>query len=157
MNINTFRYLRISLFIAALLTGISGYGKTYDKGSFTAGNKTFLLNGRPFTIKAAELHYPRIPRQYWQHRIQMRKALGMNTICMYVFWNIHEPREGRFDFSGQNDIAGFCRLAQQNGMYVIVRPGPYVCAEWEMGGSRGGCLKRKTSACASKTLTSWNA
>ena len=143
MNINTFRYLRISLFIAALLTGISGYGKTNDKGSFTAGNKTFLLNGRPFTIKAAELHYPRIPRQYWQHRIQMCKALGMNTICMYVFWNIHEPREGRFDFSGQNDIAGFCRLAQQNGMYVIVRPGPYVCAEWEMGGLPWWLLKKK--------------
>lgn len=67
----------------------------------------------------------------------------MNTICMYVFWNIHEQREGEFDFTGQNDIAEFCRLAQKNGMYVIVRPGPYVCAEWEMGGLPWWLLKKK--------------
>lgn len=112
-------------------------------GTFTTGNQTFLLNGKPFVVKAAELHYPRIPRPYWEHRIQMCKALGMNTICLYVFWNIHEQREGQFDFTGQNDIAEFCRLAQKNGMYVIVRPGPYVCAEWEMGGLPWWLLKKK--------------
>ena len=69
-----------------------------------------------------------------EHRIQMCKALGMNAVCIYIFWNIHEQREGEFDFTGNNDVAEFCRLAQKNGMYVIVRPGPYVCAEWEMGG-----------------------
>lgn len=105
-----------------------------QKGDFTVGNQTFLLNGKPFVVKAAELHYPRIPRPYWKHRIQMCKALGMNTICLYVFWNIHEQQEGVFDFDGNNDVAAFCRLAQEEGMYVIVRPGPYVCAEWEMGG-----------------------
>ena len=102
--------------------------------SFKVGDKTFLLNNKPFTVKAAELHYTRIPKEYWSHRIEMCKALGMNTICMYVFWNIHEQTEGKFDFTGQNDIAEFCRQAQKHGMYVIVRPGPYVCAEWEMGG-----------------------
>lgn len=112
-------------------------------GTFTAGNKTFLLNGKPFVVKAAELHYPRIPRPYWEHRIKMCRALGMNTICLYVFWNIHEQREGEFNFTGQNDIAAFCRLAQKNGMYVIVRPGPYVCAEWEMGGLPWWLLKKK--------------
>ena len=112
-------------------------------GSFTVGNKTFLLNGHPFIVKAAELHYPRIPRPYWEHRIKMCKALGMNTICLYVFWNIHEQREGQFDFTGNNDVAAFCRLAQKNGMYVIVRPGPYVCAEWEMGGLPWWLLKKK--------------
>lgn len=112
-------------------------------GTFTAGNKTFLLNGKPFVVKAAELHYPRIPRPYWEHRIRMCRALGMNTICLYVFWNIHEQREGEFNFTGQNDIAAFCRLAQKNGMYVIVRPGPYVCAEWEMGGLPWWLLKKK--------------
>ena len=91
---------------------------------FTVGKNTFLLNGKPFAVKAAEVHYPRIPRPYWEHRIQMCKSLGMNTLCIYVFWNIHEPREGQFDFSENNDVAEFCRLAQQNGMYVIVRPGP---------------------------------
>ena len=112
-------------------------------GTFKAGNKTFLLNGKPFVVKAAELHYPRIPKQYWEHRIKMCKALGMNTVCLYVFWNIHEPQENKFDFSGQNDVAAFCRLAQKNGMYVIVRPGPYVCAEWEMGGLPWWLLKKK--------------
>ncbi len=102
---------------------------------FEAGKNTFLLDGEPFVVKAAELHYTRIPQAYWRHRIEMCKALGMNTICIYIFWNIHEQEEGKFDFSGQNDIAAFCRAAQKHGMYVIVRPGPYVCAEWEMGRS----------------------
>ena len=113
--------------------------------NFTIGKSTFLLNGKPFTVKAAELHYTRIPAPYWEHRIEMCKALGMNTICLYVFWNIHEQTEGQFDFTGQNDIAAFCRLAQKHGMYVIVRPGPYVCAEWEMGGLPWWLLKKKDS------------
>lgn len=113
---------------------------------FTIGQKTFLLNGKPFTVKAAEMHYPRIPRPYWEHRIKMCKALGMNTICLYVFWNIHEQRPGEYDFSDNYDIAAFCRLAQKHGMYVIVRPGPYVCAEWEMGGLPWWLLKKKDIA-----------
>lgn len=112
-------------------------------GTFEAGNGTFLLNGQPFVVKAAEIHYPRIPRPYWEHRIKMCKALGMNTICIYIFWNIHEQTEGKFDWTGNNDVAEFCRLAQKNGMYVIVRPGPYVCAEWEMGGLPWWLLKKK--------------
>ena len=111
--------------------------------SFTVGKGTFLLDGQPFIVKAAEVHYPRIPRPYWEHRIKMCKALGMNTVCIYVFWNIHEQKEGQFDFTGNNDVAEFCRLAQKNGMYVIVRPGPYVCAEWEMGGLPWWLLKKK--------------
>lgn len=111
--------------------------------SFRAGNKTFLLNDQPFVIKAAEIHYPRIPRQYWDHRIKMCKALGMNTVCIYIFWNIHQPSESQYDFTGNLDIAEFCRTAQRNGMYVIVRPGPYVCAEWEMGGLPWWLLKNK--------------
>jgi len=111
--------------------------------TFETGSKTFLLNGQPFVVKAAEVHYPRIPQPYWEHRIKMCKALGMNTICIYVFWNIHEQREGQFDFTSNNDVAEFCRLAQKNGMYVIVRPGPYVCAEWEMGGLPWWLLKEK--------------
>ena len=113
---------------------------------FEAGKNTFLLDGKPFVVKAAELHYTRIPQAYWEHRIEMCKALGMNTICIYIFWNIHEQEEGKFDFSGQNDIAAFCRAAQKHGMYVIVRPGPYVCAEWEMGGLPWWLLKKKDVA-----------
>ncbi|MCH5169465.1 MAG: beta-galactosidase, partial [Prevotellaceae bacterium] len=112
-------------------------------GSFTIGDKTFLLNGEPFVVKAAEVHYPRIPRPYWEQRIQMCKALGMNTLCIYIFWNAHEPQQDQFNFTDNNDIRAFVQLAQKNGMYVIVRPGPYVCAEWEMGGLPWWLLKKK--------------
>ena len=114
-----------------------------QSGSFRVGDKTFLLNDKPFVVKAAEVHYPRIPREYWEQRIQMCKALGMNTLCIYIFWNSHEQQEGKFDFTGNNDIRAFVNLAQKNGMYVIVRPGPYVCAEWEMGGLPWWLLKKK--------------
>lgn len=111
--------------------------------TFVAGKGTFLLDGKPFVVKAAELHYPRIPKPYWDNRIKLCKALGMNAVCLYVFWNAHEPQPGVFDFEGQNDLAEFCRLCQKNGMYVILRPGPYVCAEWEMGGLPWWLLKKK--------------
>jgi len=130
----------VALLVTAMLPPVSAARKG---GTFTVGDKTFLLNGKPFVVKAAELHYPRIPRPYWEHRIKMCKALGMNTVCLYVFWNIHEQQEGRFEFTGNNDVAEFCRLAQRNGLYVIVRPGPYVCAEWEMGGLPWWLLKKK--------------
>lgn len=111
--------------------------------SFSVGDKEFLLDGKPFIIKAAEMHYTRIPAEYWEHRIKMCKSLGMNTICIYAFWNIHEQQPGKFDFTGQNDIAEFCQLAQKQGMYIILRPGPYVCSEWEMGGLPWWLLKKK--------------
>lgn len=112
-------------------------------GKFEAGKGRFLLNGEPFTVKAAELHYPRIPRPYWDQRIKLCKALGMNTICLYTFWNAHEPKKDMFDFTGQNDLREFVKLCQENGMKVILRPGPYVCAEWEMGGLPWWLLKKK--------------
>ena len=132
------------LYLLVLLVAVFSTSCTQSsKGTFEVGDKTFLLNGEPFVVKAAEIHYPRIPKEYWEHRIKMSKALGMNTICLYVFWNFHEPEEGKYDFTGQKDIAAFCRMAQENGMYVIVRPGPYVCAEWEMGGLPWWLLKKE--------------
>ena len=132
-----------SLVIALSLTA-SGHDATPDQGGkFEAGKNTFLLNGEPYVIKAAELHYPRIPRPYWDNRIKMCKALGMNTICLYVFWNAHESEPDKFDFTGQNDLREFVKLCQANGMNVILRPGPYVCAEWEMGGLPWWLLKNK--------------
>lgn len=141
--------LRILLVLVAVVMATGVHASTRMVPTHVLTNQlmnddsTFLLNGKPFVIKAAEVHYPRIPRPYWEHRIKMCKALGMNTLCLYVFWNIHEPEEGKFDFTGNNDIAEFCRLAQKHGMYVIVRPGPYVCAEWEMGGLPWWLLKKK--------------
>lgn len=128
-------------FCSLMFMGCSPIQK--EKHTFSIGDKTFLLDGKPFLIKAAEMHYTRIPAEYWEHRIQMCKALGMNTICIYAFWNIHEQKEGVFDFKGQNDIATFCRLAQKHGMYIMLRPGPYVCSEWEMGGLPWWLLKKK--------------
>lgn len=104
--------MTLLLFLLAGCNSSSG-----EKGKFEIGDKTFLLNDKPFTIKAAEIHYTRIPVEYWEHRIQMCKALGMNTICIYAFWNIHEQKPGEFDFTGQNDIAAFCRLAQNTVVY----------------------------------------
>lgn len=117
--------------------------QTFAARSFSLGQNHFLLNGKPFVIRAAELHYPRIPKEYWEHRIQLSKAMGMNTVCIYLFWNLHEQKPDQFDFSGQNDVAEFVRLVQKNGMYCIVRPGPYVCAEWDMGGLPWWLLNKK--------------
>ncbi|MBP5479912.1 MAG: beta-galactosidase [Bacteroidaceae bacterium] len=137
------RFLSIMSIGLASLTFVPNTAMAQKPGTFEAGKGAFMLNGEPFVVKAAEIHYPRIPQQYWEHRIKMCKALGMNTICIYIFWNIHEQQEGVFDWSGNNNVAEFCRLAQKNGMYVIVRPGPYVCAEWEMGGLPWWLLKKK--------------
>ena len=133
-----------TLCLAALMATATTTAQAVEaQHTFEVGKGSFMLDGKSFVVKAAEIHYPRIPRPYWEHRIKMCKALGMNTLCLYVFWNIHEQREGEYDFTGQNDVAEFCRLAQKNGMYVIVRPGPYVCAEWEMGGLPWWLLKKK--------------
>lgn len=129
--------------LSSVAAGPAAAAVQAPKGTFAAGNKQFLLNGKPFVIRAAELHYPRIPKEYWEHRIQLCKAMGMNTVCIYLFWNLHEREQGRFDFTGQNDVAAFVRLVQKAGMYCIVRPGPYVCAEWEMGGLPWWLLKKK--------------
>jgi beta-galactosidase len=102
--------------------------------TFAIGTNDFLLDGQRFQIRCGEIHAARVPREYWRHRLQMAKAMGLNTVCAYLFWNQIEPRPGQFDWSGQADAAEFCRLAQQSGLWVILRPGPYSCAEWEMGG-----------------------
>ena len=141
--ISTLSLAALLLAVPAMVNAATTASPKGKPGTFTVGKGTFLLNGEPFIVKAAEVHYPRIPRPYWEHRIKMCKALGMNAVCIYIFWNIHEQKEGQFNFTDNNDVAEFCRLAQRNGMYVIVRPGPYVCAEWEMGGLPWWLLKKK--------------
>lgn len=106
-----------------------------SKHAFALSKTDFLLDGKPFQMISGEMHPARIPHEYWRHRIQMAKAMGCNTIAAYVFWNYHEPVKGQFDFStGNHNIAEFIKIAQQEGMWVLLRPGPYVCAEWEFGG-----------------------
>ncbi|SFR94845.1 beta-galactosidase [Dyella sp. OK004] len=104
---------------------------------------SFMLDGKPFRIISGDMHYLRIPREYWPARLKMAKAMGLNTITTYVFWNAHEATPGTYDFSGQNDVAEFIREAQKEGLYVILRPGPYVCSEWELGGLPAWLLKDK--------------
>ncbi len=109
--------------------------------AFTVSGKQFLLDGKPYQIISGEIHYPRVPRAYWRDRFRKARAMGLNTITTYVFWNLHEPRPGVYDFAGQNDIAEYIREAQQEGLNVILRPGPYICAEWELGGYPSWLLK----------------
>ncbi|HVI43601.1 MAG TPA: beta-galactosidase family protein [Chitinophaga sp.] len=111
--------------------------------SFAIGKESFLLNGHPFVIRCGEMHFTRIPKEYWRHRLKMAKAMGLNTVCEYLFWNLHEPRPGVFNWQGIADAAAFCRIAQEEGLYVILRPGPYSCAEWEFGGFPWWLLKNR--------------
>ena len=102
---------------------------------FELGRDEFLLDGKPFQIRSGEMPPARIPAEYWRQRIRMAKAMGLNTIAAYVFWNYQEPQEGKFDFTtGNHDIAKFFRICQEEGMWVLLRPGPYCCAEWDFGG-----------------------
>ncbi len=94
----------------------------------------FTLDGKPFRLVGGAMHYFRIPREYWKDRLLKLIALGCNTVETYIAWNAHEPYKGQFDFSGNLDLVAFIELAQSLGLHVIVRPGPYICAEWDFGG-----------------------
>ncbi|WP_255563674.1 glycoside hydrolase family 35 protein [Mucilaginibacter rivuli] len=120
--------------LACLVLAGSLYAQAQTKHSFSFGDQDFMLDGKPFQMISGEMHYPRVPREAWRARMKMAKAMGLNTIGTYVFWNLHEPQKGKFDFSGNNDVAEFVKIAQQEGLWVILRPSPYVCAEWEFGG-----------------------
>jgi beta-galactosidase len=105
-----------------------------DGPRLTIDGSQFRFRDAPLTIISGEMHYPRVPREYWRDRLIKARAMGLNTISTYVFWNLHEPTPGAFTFSGQNDVAAYIRTAGEVGLHVIVRPGPYVCAEWDLGG-----------------------
>jgi len=121
-----------------------------QKHTFALGDSTFLLDGKPLQMISGEMHYTRVPREYWRDRMKMAKAMGLNTIGTYVFWNAHEAEKGKYDFTGNNDIAEFIKIAQQEGLWVVLRPSPYVCAEWEFGGYPYWLLKDSTVKVRSK-------
>lgn len=122
--------------LSVILLTVAGFSqKQKPKHTFALGTTEFLLDDSPFQIISGEMHPARIPAEYWRNRIQMAKAMGCNTISVYIFWNFHEPQEGVFDFTTDNhNLAGFFKIVQEEGLWLIVRPGPYVCAEWELGG-----------------------
>src|SRR5690348_16195455 len=102
---------------------------------FELSRQQFLLDGEAFTIRSGEMHPIRIPRDYWRHRIRMAKAMGLNTIALYLMWNALESEPGVFDLlSGRRDFARFIRICAEEGMWVYLRPGPYICGEWDFGG-----------------------
>jgi beta-galactosidase len=124
----------IFLFLAiSLSVGLSCRAQSQHH-SFTMADNSFMLDGKPFQMISGEMHYPRVPREAWRARMKMAKAMGLNTIGTYVFWNLHEPQKDHFDFTGNNDVAEFVKIAKEEGLWVILRPSPYVCAEWEFGG-----------------------
>lgn len=111
--------------------------------TFVIGENDFLLDGAKFQLRCGEVHAARVPQEYWRHRLKMVKAMGLNSVCAYLFWNMHEPQQGQFNWSGQADVAQFCKIAQEEGLWVLLRPGPYACAEWEMGGFPWWLLKHE--------------
>jgi beta-galactosidase len=136
---------RSTIFLAALIffastTALHAQSASTDHILRPVGDH-FELDGKHLQIISGAIHYPRVPRAYWRDRLKKAKAMGLNTVETYVFWNLHEPEPGRYNFTGQYDVAEFIREAQQEGLYVILRPGPYVCAEWEFGGYPAWLLK----------------
>jgi beta-galactosidase len=126
----------ILTYLTVILLTIPGLSqKQKARHTFSLGATEFLLDGDTFQIIGGEMHPARIPEQYWRHRIRMAKAMGCNTISVYIFWNYHEQQENVFDFTSPNHNLGeFFKIVQDEDLWIIVRPGPYVCAEWELGG-----------------------
>ncbi|KAF6721646.1 Beta-galactosidase-1-like protein 2 [Oryzias melastigma] len=99
-----------------------------------ADSSHFTLEKKPFLILGGSIHYFRVPKAYWEDRLLKLKACGLNTLTTYVPWNLHEPERGVFDFEEELDLEAYLRLAASLGIWVILRPGPYICGEWDLGG-----------------------
>jgi beta-galactosidase len=127
-------FIAFAVLLAAMGASLLPAAQTPSRRAVQIRGPQFVVDGHPLQIISGEMHYPRIPREYWRDRMKKARAMGLNTISTYVFWNLHEPQRGKFDFAGQNDVAAFVRTAQEEGLYVLLRPGPYVCSEWDLGG-----------------------
>jgi beta-galactosidase len=142
----TLRTLLAALLALATLPAVAEPNHT-----FAIEGDHFTLDGKPFKVLSGELHYARIPREYWHARLKMARAMGLNTVATYVFWNVHEPTPNHFDFDDNNDLVAFIKAAQEEGLYVILRAGPYSCAEWEFGGFPAWLLKDPAMSTALRT------
>jgi beta-galactosidase len=129
------RDARLVLAALAVAFGMAGAAPPAPASApVTVSGAHFMRNGKPYQIISGDMHFQRVPRAYWTDRLRKARAMGLNTITTYVFWNLLEPKPGQFDFSGNNDVAAFVRAAQAEGLDVILRPGPYICGEWDAGG-----------------------
>lgn len=123
-----------TLLFAGAVDAQSKKRQTNQKPTFVIQNGEFVYNGKATQIHSGEMHYARIPHQYWRHRMRMLKGMGLNAVATYVFWNAHETAPDVWDFSGDKNLAEYIKIAGEEGLHVILRPGPYTCAEWEFGG-----------------------
>jgi len=139
------------IFSLFLIAATLSQGLCQHKQTFTISDGKFQLDGKPVQLHSGEMHYARVPKEYWRHRLKMLKAMGMNAVATYVFWNYHETAPGVWDFETDNhNIREFIKTAQEEGLMVILRPGPYACAEWEFGGYPWWLQKDKDMVIRSK-------
>ncbi|MEO6814408.1 MAG: beta-galactosidase [Ginsengibacter sp.] len=132
-------------FLSILLLTIGSKSFAQQKHRFEIKNGNFVYDGNPIQIHSGEMHFARVPKAYWRQRLEMIKAMGLNTVASYVFWNYQETSPGVWDFkTDSRNIAEFVKTAQEVGLFVILRPGPYACAEWEFGGYPWWLQKEKT-------------
>lgn len=134
----------VLLFVAVHLACLCVNGNLVSEKSFSIDykNNCFLKDGKPFQYISGSVHYSRIPRAYWRDRLLKMYMTGLNAIQVYVPWNFHESAQGIYNFTGDRDLVHFLDLANQTGLLVILRPGPYICAEWEMGGLPAWLLQK---------------
>ncbi|XP_036381528.1 beta-galactosidase-1-like protein 2 [Megalops cyprinoides] len=111
-----------------------GLRKMSRREGLNASSSLFTLDGEEFRILGGSIHYFRVPRAYWKDRLMKMKSCGLNTLTTYVPWNLHEPERGVFNFKRELDLEAYINLAAEVGLWVILRPGPYICSEWDLGG-----------------------
>jgi len=126
---------RLAVVLLMVLATVQLQAQKKKTHTFAVKDGQFLYDGKAVQIHSGEMHYPRVPKEYWRHRFRMMRAMGLNTVATYVFWNYHNTAPGVWDFTtGNHNLAEYIRTAQEEGLFVILRPGPYACAEWEFGG-----------------------
>ncbi|KAG0618989.1 hypothetical protein M758_4G107400 [Ceratodon purpureus] len=140
----TFKVVLVAMLLTCLLISVEASTSTSNH-SFVIENDMFLKDGVPFRILGGDLHYFRVHPQLWRDRLLRVKALGLNTIQTYVPWNLHEPRPGRLNFNGSADLLSFLKLAHELDLLVMLRIGPYICGEWDLGGLPAWLLELKPS------------
>ena len=137
------RILKLSFLLSVLVLLVGVKPVESFSGTITYDSKSFIINGKRTFITSGSIHYFRAPRSSWEDILLKAKLGGMNTIQTYIAWNFHEREEGKFTFDGNADIDYFLSLAEKLGLYVIVRPGPYICSEWDFGGFPSYLLTKK--------------
>ncbi|XP_028397866.1 beta-galactosidase-like [Dendronephthya gigantea] len=155
--------LRFNFVIISLNVFACSSGAFFNQRSFTIDyeNNVFLKDGKPFQYISGGIHYFRIPRVYWKDRLMKMKAAGLNTVQTYVAWNFHEPRQGQYNFNNDSDIEFFVKLVNSLELLLILRPGPYICAEWDLGGLPSWLLRNSSMVLRSSdhaylsAVTSW--